>query len=296
MKKLNSAFAAHIGSGASSLVNCWRITRVDGVVLGFTDHDKELTFDNCVFLPSFGMDRGEVASKLGAQVDTSEIVGIVNSNAIDENDILLGRYDDAIVETFKVNWKDVENYQLMRRDSVGEITRTDGVFKLELRSSQHGLNINKGRVYQTFCDCVLGDSDCSIDIEQEIYKQIVVVVSILGKQKITVSPLSGFANDWFSFGYGVWNSGQRAGKKDEIVLHKNESSQSIIGFGESIDEWVQVGDEITLYAGCDRAFSTCREKFSNVVNFRGFPHIPGSDFVLRYPKAGADFSGKPLYK
>ncbi|RYE71160.1 MAG: beta tubulin, partial [Hyphomicrobiales bacterium] len=36
-------------------------------------------------------------------------------------------------------------------------------------------------------------------------------------------------------------------------------------------------------------------KFDNVVNFRGFPHVPGSDFVLRYPRAGAELDGRALF-
>jgi len=46
--------------------------------------------------------------------------------------------------------------------------------------------------------------------------------------------------------------------------------------------------------GCDRALATCRDRFANVVNFRGFPHIPGNDFVLRYPQAGSALNGAPL--
>jgi len=39
-------------------------------------------------------------------------------------------------------------------------------------------------------------------------------------------------------------------------------------------------------AGCDKRFDTCRNRFNNAVNFRGFPHIPGNDFVIRYAVEG----------
>ncbi|MNT98193.1 hypothetical protein D3C72_2407210 [compost metagenome] len=48
-------------------------------------------------------------------------------------------------------------------------------------------------------------------------------------------------------------------------------------------------------AGCDRRLTTCREKFENVPNFRGFPHIPGNDFVLRYPRQGDNLDGRALF-
>ena len=57
----------------------------------------------------------------------------------------------------------------------------------------------------------------------------------------------------------------------------------------------KAGDELTVTAGCDRRFSTCRAKFANAVNFRGFPHIPGNDFVLKAPKAGDTLDGRPLF-
>jgi len=295
MRKLNADFKAHIESGQTTLANCWKIIRVDGVVLGFTDHDKSLTFDGVVFSPSYGMDASEIASKLGAQTDTSEIIGIVNSDAIDENDVLLGRFDNAKVESYKVNWRDVNIRQLIRQDSVGEIVRTDGVFRLELRSAQHAMNVNQGRIYQSLCDCALGDDACKIDIEQAIYKHDAEVISLEGRQGIVVALLSGFASDWFNFGFGKWTSGKRIGLSDKIILQQEMNGQSVISFEKTIDEWTEIGDTVTLYAGCDRRLASCTDKFSNVMNFRGFPHVPGSDFVLRYPNAGTNLDGRALF-
>jgi hypothetical protein len=35
-------------------------------------------------------------------------------------------------------------------------------------------------------------------------------------------------------------------------------------------------------------------KFANGLNFRGFPHIPGNDFVLSYARAGNDNDGSAV--
>jgi uncharacterized phage protein (TIGR02218 family) len=40
--------------------------------------------------------------------------------------------------------------------------------------------------------------------------------------------------------------------------------------------------QVELSQGCDRRFATCRERFGNAVNFRGEPHLPGNDLLLRY--------------
>ena len=59
-------------------------------------------------------------------------------------------------------------------------------------------------------------------------------------------------------------------------------------------EAVIAGDAFTVTPGCDKQFSTCHDKFANVVNFRGFPHIPGQDAVLRYATKDGGHEGSVL--
>lgn len=49
---------------------------------------------------------------------------------------------------------------------------------------------------------------------------------------------------------------------------------------------VAAGDRFRVVAGCDKSADTCRAKFANFLNFRGFPHLPGDDWVTAYPKDG----------
>ena len=51
-------------------------------------------------------------------------------------------------------------------------------------------------------------------------------------------------------------------------------------------EAIAAGDTFIVTAGCDKRFQTCHDRFNNVLNFRGFPHIPGNDFVISYPLPG----------
>lgn len=99
MRTLDAGFAAHVASGETTLATCWRIARRDGVVMGFTDHDVALSFAGVDFVPAHGLEGGEAAAKLGPSVDTAEVLGVLHAEAISEDDILLGRYDGAEVET-----------------------------------------------------------------------------------------------------------------------------------------------------------------------------------------------------
>lgn len=279
MRQFATEFADHLASGATTLCWCWKIVRRDGAVLGFTDHDVALEFDGTRFDPASGLDGSEATDRLGAQVQTSDVVGVLTSDAISEADIVLGRYDGAKVESWRVNWRDVVMREQIRVDTIGEITREDGVFRAELRSPQHALNVPKGRIYHHLCDARLGDGRCGVDLEQGAYRASGVVVSSDDATTVSVSGLDGFDDGWFARGIVVWNSGTRIGIRDAVAGHTGGR----LTFEKKAGEWVAAGDAFTVYAGCDKSFATCREKFGNGVNFQGFPHIPGSDFVMRYP-------------
>ncbi len=296
MRTLETGFAAHIASGETTLAACWRIARRDGVVMGFTDHDVALSFAGTVYAPAHGLDGGEAVAKLGPSVDTAEVVGVLHAEAIREDDILIGRYDGAEVETWRVNWRDVGQRHLLRRATIGEIVREDGVFRAELRSGQHALNVPKGRVYSALCDANVGDARCGVDLDDPAFRAVVSVTAVRDRHRVVVDGLGGFEAGWFGFGRAVWGSGVREGITDRVVSHARVGGEDILAFELPVGDGVVAGDEVTVTAGCDRRFSTCRAKFANAGNFRGFPHIPGNDFVLKLPRAGDTLDGGALFE
>ncbi len=294
MRVLDAGFAAHLGSGATTLATCWRIARPDGFVLGFTDHDVALAFDGTDFLPAHGLDGSEASQKLGGQVATADVVGVLHAEAIAEADILLGRYDGAEVQTWRVNWRDVSQRHLVRRATIGEIVREDGVFRAELRSAQHALNVPKGRIYAPLCDAELGDARCGIHLDDAAYSAGASVSALRDRYRIAVAGLDGYAEGWFAFGHVLWTDGARAGLRDQVASHARIGGVDILGFTAPVGDWVGAGDAFTAFAGCDRQFSTCRTKFANAAAFRGFPHVPGNDFVMRVAREGDALDGRPL--
>jgi uncharacterized phage protein (TIGR02218 family) len=295
MRTLDLGFKTHIESGATTLATCWRLARTDGVVLGFTDHDQTLSFAGTDYLPASGLDGGDAGTRIGPAVDTTEVVGVLSSDAIGEDDIAMGRYDGATVETWRVNWRDVSERLLLRRATVGEIVREDGRYRAELRSGQQALNQVRGRLYSPFCDATLGDARCGVDLGDPLLHASAVVVAVLDRNRLTASGLAGFDAGWFSYGRAAWATGVRGGLTDAIVAHGRESSADVLSFVQPVGDWVAVGDTFAATAGCDRQFATCRDRFANTTNFRGFPHVPGNDFVLRGPTSeGHD--GGPLFR
>ena len=75
MKTFAPALQAHLDEGTTTLSWCWRISRTDGVTLGFTDHDRVLTFDGTAFEPESGFAASEVRSGSDLSVDAQDAEG-----------------------------------------------------------------------------------------------------------------------------------------------------------------------------------------------------------------------------
>lgn len=294
MKAVPEDFAAHLAQGETTTARCWRLIRGDGTVLGFTDHDRVLQVAGTDCAPTFGLDGGEAPARLGAQVETGEVLGVLDSAAIDEEDILLGRYDGAVVETWLVNWAAPKQFLLLRVDRIGEIIREDGVFRAELRSPQQDLNVTRGRLYQGLCDAVIGDARCGVDLDRPEHGGSATVLAVIDPFQVLVSGLSGFEEGWFAFGMGRWGSGKRLGLADPVLTHRRLPEGDVLGFAARVGEWVLADDILLVSVGCDRRFSTCKARFANAVNFRGFPHVPGNDYVLRHPRRGDALDGRAV--
>ncbi len=100
-----------------------------------------------------------------------------------------------------------------------------------------------------------------------------------------MSGLDGFADGWFTAGKLTFTSGANFGLGIEVKTHKNDSGVGLV-LWQAMPQPIAAGDGFIVTAGCDKRFSTCGNRFNNTVNFRGFPQIPGNDFVVRYPVQG----------
>lgn len=294
MRSVPDALAAHLAGDETTTAKCWRVIRRDGSVLGFTDHDRPIVIAGTDCAPTYGLDAGEMPARLGQQVETGEVLGVLDDAAIKEDDILLGRYDGAVVESWLVNWVDPSQAILLRVDTIGEIVREDGLFRAELRSPQQGLNVTRGRTYQGLCDAEIGDTRCGVNLDLPSHKGTAIVTAVLDAFRLRVTGLSGFEEGWFAFGVCSWTGGRRSGLRDAVLTHRREPDGDVLGFAARLGEWVAPGDVLSVTVGCDRRFATCKSRFANAARFRGFPHIPGSDYVLRHPRSGDAMDGRPV--
>lgn len=281
---MNAGLAAHLGSGLTTVCRCWRVARRDGVVIGFTDHDARLAFDGIVFHPEAGLTAGALAQGTGLSVDNGEAMGVLSSEAISSADLEAGRYDGAEVSVWLVNWSRVIERQLVFAGSIGEVRRGGGAFRAELRGLSEGLNRAGGRAYMRHCPAVLGDAHCRFNLAQPGYRVTWTPVDVERGQRFVFAHGGGTQPRWFERGRLFVMGGAGTGLEG-VIKHDqiDAKGQRIVDLWEPVRAAVMAGDQVRLEAGCDKRAETCREKFANMVNFRGFPFVPGEDWLVAVP-------------
>lgn len=287
------ALKAHLAGGATTLARAFAVTRKDGAVLGFTDHDRDLSFEGITFRADSGLTAKALQQTTGLAVDNTEAFGALRSDAIAEADILAGRYDGADVRAWLVNWADPDIRALQFRGTLGEIVRSGGAFTAELRGLSEALNQPVGLIYHSRCSAVLGDKRCRFDLDRLGYSEERPVEVVEEGRVFRFVSFAGYEERWFEKGRFRVLTGTATGLVGAV---KNDRVHG--GAGREVELWQSLGavpapgDMVRIEAGCDRRAQTCRLKFLNYLNFRGFPHIPGEDWVMSYPtSAGLNDGG-----
>ncbi|MEZ5937571.1 MAG: DUF2163 domain-containing protein [Hyphomonadaceae bacterium] len=292
MKNISEDFAARLSSATTTLCDCWRFVRADGEVFGATDHDREIVLDGVTYQPARGLSGARFDYGAGLAPGQATVEGALDAAFLTESDLEAGVWDGARIDVWRVDWSAPENRIWIWGGRLSVVSRSGGAFAAELVSRKADLERTTGRVYSRACDARVGDARCGASPSAEGFRGAGAVASVIDARRLRLSGLGAFEAGWFSGGDLEWTSGANAGLKARIVRHR------LAGGGEAEIELmvalpgaIAPGDAASLSAGCDGAFSTCRNKFANTVNFRGFPHMPGPDSVLAGPGAGGNDGG-----
>ena len=215
MRTVPDALAARIESGAATLCHVWRLTRADGAVSGFTDHDQDLLHDGLVCVAGGGWTAGASQSGLGpGGAGSMAAAGVLDAEGLDPADLAAGLYDGATVECRRVDWSAPDLFVSLWTATISRVRRDGEAFTADLEGPMAQLQRVAGRSYGRLCDANLGDDRCGVEPGHPEYA-----------------------------------------------------------------------------ADCDKRFATCAERFGNSLNFRGFPAIPGNDFLSRWPADGERHDG-----
>jgi uncharacterized phage protein (TIGR02218 family) len=227
----------------------------------------------------------------GLSVDNTEALGALSDAAIREADIEAGRYDGAELRAWLVNWQDVTARSLIFRGTMGELRRAGGAFEAELRGLTDALNVPLGRVYQKACSAILGDRTCTFDLDTPGYVAERPAEKVEENRVFRFAEMGGFEDDWFRHGVIRVLSGAATGLIGLIKRDRSEGEGRVIELWHALGAMVAPGDALRIEAGCDKRRTTCQFKFDNLLNYQGFPDIPGDDWTITDPTKSPRLDG-----
>lgn len=293
MRQVPHDLAAHLDGGATTLATCWIVRRRDGAIFGFTDHDRTLVLGDLACEPASGFDRTAATRGAGFAVGEEEIAGALSSDRITEADLGDGVWDGATVEVHRVNWAAPAERMLLRTATLGEVVRADGAFRAELRGPAFALDQPTGRVFGRACDAELGDRRCRVALAA--WTRAATVTGTDAAGRIAVEGQGAVPARWFAKGRLTVTAGPRTGFSLMLDDHLVEGGADILVPWRAPSVPLAAGTAVDLVAGCDKRFETCRDRFANAANFRGFPHMPGRDFAFSYARGDGDDDGGVLF-
>lgn len=259
----------------TSLALCWRLARADGAVLGFTSHDRDIMVDGLTYRAMPGMMPSAIERRDTLDPDTAELAGVLTSNLVTAADLIAGRWDGAQLRLFAIDWTNPDDEPLfLLRGVLGDIESDGARFSAELRGPAADLEAPVIEETSPECRASLGDRRCRVDLSGR--RCLARVVSADGLE-LVLDDLAGAPDD-FAFGLIRWLDGANAGLSGTIA--------SSAGHGVTLRDApafeTEAGALVELTQGCDKRFATCSTRFGNALNFRGEPHLPGNDLLVRY--------------
>jgi len=286
MRTVPAAITAARQSSVSRLCKIWELTRLDGTVYRFTEHDRDIEVDGDTFYATASFDPSSIKGAADMSVSDMDVVGAFDTEYISARDLLGGVYHGASFWVGEVLWDAPdEGVDILQFGWLGRVRETGGKFVAELLGPGAMLQQTIGEVYSPVCRATLGDSRCNAQLSAWHGTVTSVTSRRVFEQTGIAEPEAGY----FIFGKVVWTSGENADAAASMDVQAMDGAEISLFMPMPFD--VSIGDTFTLYAGCDKRLATCRDKFDNVLNFRGEPHVPVSDDLIRGPGPDTPRSG-----
>lgn len=271
--------AEALGSEVTTLAFLWKLTRGDGVVLGFTSHDRDILLGGVEYLANPGMTPSAVSIGNAFSADSMEVEGVLDAATIREIDLDVGRWDGARVELFACDWGRPEAGVLrLMAGSIGDVSRqafgAGSGFAVELISEIAVLGRYGAPACSPLCRAELGDARCRVDMEERW-----IDIALADSGEDWVVPEAALADpDHYTDGRLRILTGPMAGLDRRLA----QVSSAAIHLEEPVYGSGLAGARARLWEGCDKRFATCSARFGNFLAFDGEPHVPGDDALVRY--------------
>lgn len=262
----------------------WVIERQDLTTLRYTSHNRPIEFsadgDNQTntYDPVGSLNHTAREGSVGPRDANLDVSSYISSDAITEDDLRAGLYRHAKITMYLVDWMwpflgaiATEIYW------VGDTRWAESWWEAQLSSIGSKLRNVVGRTYDRICNYALGDDQCGVSLAA--YASSGSVTSIDTQRRQVQTSLTTKADNYFNHGRFLWTSGNN--DDTESIVKDYTQTNGVFQFQLATGKDIQVGDNFTAYAGCDRLQTTCDTKFSNLARHGGFGFMPGTSVMMR---------------
>ena len=275
MKTASANLLAHLSGTTLTVCTLWKITRADGEIFGFTDNSRDVTYGGVTYQAASGHTPSTIRTSADMAVDNLEVQSVLDSSTITDADIDAGLWDFAEVVIMVINYMSVaDGVMILRKGWLGNLKTGRGLFTAELRGMMQPLQQTIGRLYSTACDAALGDSRCGVTLASYTVTGSVTTAT---SARVFTDTTRTEADGYFDGGLITWTGGNNDTYRMEI---KTSTAAGVITLQQAMPNATVIGDTYSLSAGCGKTLAICKAKYNNVINFRGFPHVPGIDKMV----------------
>lgn len=292
MRTLSAALRTALAQATTTIATAWRVIRTDGEVFGFTDHDVDATIDGVTYAAADGLVPSATTQTDSLQVGTLDVTVFLDVST--EAEIRAGVWDNALVTVFEYNWSSPPTVfgtdcLILRHGNLGVIKRQNNAFTAEVRGMTQRLSRSTGRAYSPTCpwrhavwtgSTYVASVECGVSLAGRIHTGTLTAVD-------TDYPTSRFTDgahlqavNYYSEGLITFTSGVNSGITREIRAYAADGTFRLylpLGTAPS------VGDAWSAVQGDDKTHTTCKNTYSNLAHFGGFPSIPGIANLYRNP-------------
>lgn len=264
-----------LDSEVVTLALCWRLERRDGIAIGLTSHDADLTVGGFTYAAAPGMTPSAVSRAAGLDADTMTAAGPLTADALSEADLLAGRWDGARVVLLAADWTGEGAPVPLGSGTIGAVTLNAGGFSAELQGVAAALAAPIAEETSAECRAELGDARCRVAMAGR--RRFARVVSAGGAALVVDTPEP--TPNAYGAGRLRWFGGANSGLTGAVAA----SDGAGVTLRAAPAFAPEPGALVELIEGCDHLFATCCARFGNAANFRGEPFLPGTDLLTRYP-------------
>lgn len=151
---------------------------------------------------------------------------------------------------------------------VSKILEDNDVLNITISPIISCLNQSVGELFSPICRECLGSAKCGVNLND--YKTSGYIVNLISDDCFYGSHQNDKQTQVGYYDYGLikFLSGSLRGISMQI---KSEKKGTVYLLRNT--KLLSVNDKYEIYAGCNKTITTCKNKFNNVVNFRGEPYI-----------------------